>query len=106
MSTEPAIRRLNPLALLRYGAEAAVFFAVIGFFRLFSLDAASAIGGWLGRALLWRTNVSGRARANLIAAYPQMSQAEREQIVLEMWDNLGRNIAEYAHLGKFSIKGD
>ena len=106
MSTDPTVRRLNALALLRYGGEAAVFFAVIGFFRLFSLDRASAIGSWLGRNLLCRTHVSGRARANLIAAYPQMSQAEREQIVREMWDNLGRNIAEYGHLGKFSIKGD
>jgi KDO2-lipid IV(A) lauroyltransferase len=105
VSTEPAVRRLNVLTLLRYGAEAAVFFAVIGFFRLFSLDVASAIGGWLGRKLLYRTHVSGRARANLIGAYPRMSEAEREQIVQEMWDNLGRNIAEYAHLGKFSIRG-
>jgi KDO2-lipid IV(A) lauroyltransferase len=106
VSAEPANSRLSVFALLRYGGEAAVFFAVIGFFRLFSLDIASAIGGWLGRNLLYRTHVSGRARANLIAAYPHMPEVEREHIVREMWDNLGRNIAEYAHLGKFSIRGD
>jgi KDO2-lipid IV(A) lauroyltransferase len=99
-------RRPHLLALLRYSAEAVVFFAVIGFFRLFSLDSASAIGGRLGRTLLYRTHVSGRARANLAAAYPQMPAVEREQIIREMWDNLGRNIAEYAHLGKFSIRGN
>jgi KDO2-lipid IV(A) lauroyltransferase len=93
-------------ALLRFGAEAAVFFAVIGFFRLFPLDAASAIGGRLGRTFFYRTHLSGRARANLTAAYPPMAEHDRERIVREMWDNLGRNIAEYAHLGKMSIRGN
>jgi KDO2-lipid IV(A) lauroyltransferase len=94
------------LALLRYGLEAAVFFGLIGFFRLFALDTASALGGWCGRTLLYHTNLSARARENLIAAYPGMSADEREQIIREMWDNLGRNIAEYGHLGKMSIRGD
>ena len=78
---------------------------MIGFFRLFPLDATSAIGGWLGREFFYRTHLSERARSNLAAAYPQRSSAERERIIREMWDNLGRNIAEYAHLGKLSIRG-
>lgn len=94
------------LALTRHALEAAVFFAIIGFFRLFPVDTASAIGSWCGRALLYRTYLSDRARDNLIAAYPEMNVEEREQIVREMWDNLGRNIAEYAHLAKMSIRGD
>jgi KDO2-lipid IV(A) lauroyltransferase len=97
---------LNALSLARYGAEAAIFFAVIGFFRLFPLDAASAIGGRLGRAFFYRTHLSGRARANLAAAYPQMETDEREQTIRAMWDNLGRNVAEYAHLRKLSIRGN
>jgi len=94
------------LALARYALEAAVFFAVIGFFRLFPVDAASAIGSWFGRRLLYRSWLSGRARENLIAAYPEKSAVEREQIIRDMWDNLGRNIAEYSHLGKMTIQGD
>src|SRR5437016_7216857 len=105
MSAEPAIRRLSLFELVRYSAEAAIFFAVMGFFCLFPLDAASAIGSWLGRRFFYRTHLSGRARANLAAAYPQMSSAERERIIREMWDDLGRNIAEYAHLGRLSIRG-
>ncbi|MGH6889178.1 MAG: lysophospholipid acyltransferase family protein [Rhizomicrobium sp.] len=89
----------------RYAFEAAGFFAVIGFFRLFTVDAASAIGGFLGRSLLCRSWISARARDNLVAAYPAMPSAERESIVREMWDNLGRNIAEYAHLDKMAIRG-
>jgi KDO2-lipid IV(A) lauroyltransferase len=94
------------VAMLRYGAEAALFFTVVGFFGLFPTDAASALGGWLGRTILYRTYLSERARANLRAAYPEMPDAVREIVIRKMWDNLGRTIAEYAHLGSFSIKGD
>ncbi len=82
-----------------------MFFAVIGISRAFSVDAASAAGGWLGRNLLYHTPLSARARANLDAAYPAITKAERETIIREMWDNLGRTIAEYGHLSRFSMKG-
>ncbi|HEX3673120.1 MAG TPA: lysophospholipid acyltransferase family protein [Rhizomicrobium sp.] len=91
---------------LRYRAEAAAFFTMIGFFRLFGADTASALGGWLGRNVFYRSGTSNRARTNLGHAYPEKTQAEREAIIVEMWDNLGRTVAEYAHLGSFSIKGD
>ena len=65
MSGEPTARRLAPLAFAQYGAEAAIFFSVIGFFHLFPIDAASAIGGWLGRNLFYRTHITTRARASL-----------------------------------------
>ncbi len=34
-----------------------------------------------------------------------MTNAELESVVREMWDGLGRTIAEYAHLDRFSIQG-
>ncbi|HEY4115242.1 MAG TPA: lysophospholipid acyltransferase family protein [Rhizomicrobium sp.] len=96
-----------PLALkLRYLGEAAVFFSFIGFFRLFGLDTASAIGGAFGRHVLYRTSITDRARANLRAAYPDKTEAEIESIIREMWDNLGRTVAEYAHLPKLSMLGE
>jgi KDO2-lipid IV(A) lauroyltransferase len=95
-----------PLGLrLRYLAEAAAFFTFIGIFRLFGVDTASALGGFIGRQIFYRTRITGRARVNLRAAYPSMSETEMEAIVVEMWDNLGRTVAEYAHLDKFSLTG-
>ena len=91
---------------LRYGAEAALFFAFMGLFRILPVDAASALGGFIGRQILARTSVTRRARDNLIAAYPKMSAAERNAVIKEMWDNLGRTAAEYAHLDAFRIRGD
>src|SRR5471032_2982478 len=86
---------------LRYGAEAAAFFAFMGFFRLLGLDGASAVGGFIGRQVFARTRVTQRARDNLKAAFPEKSDAEIEAVIAGMWDNLGRTIAEYAHLDKF-----
>jgi KDO2-lipid IV(A) lauroyltransferase len=90
---------------LRYGAEAALFLTFMGFFRLIGVDAASAVGGFIGRAIFARTGVTRRARDNLIAAFPEKSEAEREAIIRTMWDNLGRTVAEYAHLDKFDLGG-
>jgi KDO2-lipid IV(A) lauroyltransferase len=90
---------------LRYGLEAAVFFAAMGLFRILGVDAASALGGLFGRQVLYRTSISNRARSNLCAAYPDKGEEEIENITVEMWDNLGRTIAEYAHLDKFNFRG-
>ncbi|MBS0472454.1 MAG: lysophospholipid acyltransferase family protein [Proteobacteria bacterium] len=97
-----------PFAMrLRYGLEAAAFFAGIGFFRLLGLRAASAVGGFVGRNIFYRIRgVMKRARENLHAAFPEKSDAEIEAIIVEMCDNLGRTVAEYAHLEKFSMHGD
>lgn len=91
---------------LRYLAEAGGFFTLIGFFRLFGLDRASAIGGWIGRKLIAPTKLSKLARKNLIEAFPEKSNDEIEKIIIGMWDNLGRVLAEYAYLDHISSKGD
>jgi KDO2-lipid IV(A) lauroyltransferase len=90
---------------LRYGAEAALFLAFMGFFRLIGVDAASAIGGFIGREIFARTQVTQRARDNLALAFPGKSAAEHDAIIRTMWDNLGRTVAEYAHLDKFDLNG-
>ena len=90
---------------LRYWAETAVFFLVIGFFRLFSIDRASAIGGWIARNLAGRTFLSGRPLRNLRTAFPEKNDSEIAGILNAMWDNLGRVMAEYAHLDEISWRG-
>jgi KDO2-lipid IV(A) lauroyltransferase len=90
---------------LRYYLETVGFFIVIGFFRLFGIDRASAIGGWIGRTLVARTPLSRLAVKNLKAAFPEKSPAEITAIVRAMWDNLGRVMAEYAHLDKLHMDG-
>jgi KDO2-lipid IV(A) lauroyltransferase len=90
---------------LRYGLEALAFFAFMGFFRILGLDGASAFGGWIGRTFFSRTKLDRVARRNLADAFPEKSPAEIDDIVRHMWDNLGRTVAEYAHLDKFDLTG-
>ena len=90
---------------LRYGAEAALFFLLMGLFRLLSLDAASCLGGWIGRHIFSRLPPGRTARKNLKAAFPEKSEAEIQAILTGMWDNLGRTVAEYPHLKKFDRVG-
>jgi Kdo2-lipid IVA lauroyltransferase/acyltransferase len=92
--------------MLRYRLEAAAFFTGIGFFRLFPVDVASNIGGWIGRRLGGLMGIASRARRNLDAAYPDMPAAGKAAILTEMWDNLGRVLAEYAHLDAIHATGD
>ncbi|HUO94487.1 MAG TPA: lysophospholipid acyltransferase family protein [Rhizomicrobium sp.] len=101
----PPIPPLKPMEKVRYGVEAAAFFAFMGLFRILGLDRGSALGGFIGRNIFYRTGVTNRARMNLRAAFPDMTDAEMEAIIIEMWDNLGRTIAEYAHHDKMTAKG-
>lgn len=103
--TLPSLPPMSRLEKLRYGTEAAFFFAFMGLFRILGLDAASSVGGFIGRNIFYRTGISNRARSNLRAAFPDMSGEEMERIIVEMWDNLGRTIAEYAHPDKISMHG-
>ena len=91
---------------LRYGVEAALFFAFMGMFRVFGPETASSLGGWIGRNIFSLLPPDRVARANLAAAFPEMSADERNRIRRTMWDNLGRVVAEYPHLARFSPKGD
>src|SRR5689334_3603657 len=105
MSQAESDSRLSLGQKLRYGAEAGAFFLLMGFFKILGLDAASAVGGFIGRNIFYHTSVSKRARRNLKTAFPEKRDAEIEAILMEMWDNLGRTTAEYPHLDKLSISG-
>jgi KDO2-lipid IV(A) lauroyltransferase len=92
--------------VLRYGAEALPFYLFMGIFKLLGIDAASALGGFIGRHIFYRVKpVADRARENLKAAYPEMPRAEMESIIREMFDNLGRTVAEYPHLDRLKVAG-
>jgi len=91
---------------LRYGVEATAFFAFMALFRVIGLGAASRLGGFIGRNILNWLPPDRIARANLLRAFPEKSQEERDAIRRAMWDNLGRVVGEYPHLEKFSPKGE
>lgn len=88
------------------GAAKALYWLVFQFFALLPIDAASAVGGWLGRTIGPKLGVKKIARRNLTAVFPEKSEAEIAAIMLEMWDNLGRVMAEFPHVARMDIYND
>ncbi len=69
-----------------------------GLLQALGPDRASALSGTLWRWLAPLNLRHGRAAAQLAAAMPHLSAAERRAILLRMWENLGRTTAESFHL--------
>lgn len=100
MSTAtPAQRQFK--RFIGYPLEAALVYALYGFFKLLPVDTASAVGGFIGRSIGPRLGANKKARRNLALALPDLSPEQQQEAITGMWDNLGRVMAEYAHLGAF-----
>ena len=96
----------EPRHRLGYALEALAARVLFGLFRLLPLDAASAVGGFIGRSIGPWLGASKRAVVNLRRAMPELGEDEIRRIVRGMWDNLGRVVAEYPHLREINVYGD
>ena len=70
--------------------------------RALPVDAASALGGRLFRALGPRSGAHRTASRSLRIAYPDMDDFERARILAAQWDNFGRYIAEFPVLDRLT----
>jgi Kdo2-lipid IVA lauroyltransferase/acyltransferase len=82
----------------RYILEAILLCVLMTIFRLMPAQTASNAGGWVGRAVGPRLAASRKALRNIERALPGLSPAEQQDTLRQMWDNLGRVMAEYPHL--------
>lgn len=90
---------------LRQRLEALGARMVWGLFSTLPLDAASGLGGWLGRTVgPLLGGVNRVARRNLKAAFPEKSDAEIKTIIADMWDNIGRVAGEFSHLEQIAAE--
>ncbi len=85
----------------RHLLESLAFGAWMRLCRMLGLDAASALGSWLLKRIGPRLSLHRIARVNLAIAYPEKSEAERENMARGMWAHLGRIAGEFPFL-----KGD
>lgn len=86
-------------------AEAASLAVVMAIFACLSVDRASSLGGYVGRAIGPRLPQSRRALRNIASAFPANDDAQNRRILIGMWDNLGRTLAEYPHLPRICAAG-
>ena len=83
---------------IRYFAEASILWLAFLIFRALPYRKASDLGGWIGRSIGPKLAASRKAYKNIAAALPGKTEDEYKFIVRDMWNNLGRVIAEYPHL--------
>lgn len=106
MSRKKRQLRHPRLVAFQNRVEGAALKTAIALFRLIPVDTASAL---MGRAWRWFAPFNARHRralAHLEAALPELSDADREKIVLGMWDNLGRVAAETFHIDRLLRQPD
>ena len=79
---------------LRYRLEYAALRLLIGFVRAMPIDMAAGISARIWRAVAPRLRRHRRALENLAIAYPEQTPEWREAVARDMWENLGRVMAE------------
>ncbi len=87
--------RASFLKDLGWRLEVAGFDLLSALFRLMPIDAASALGAVLFKALGPLTGAHRTARLGLRLAFPDMAPAERDRLLAAQWDNFGRYVFEF-----------
>jgi len=93
--TKPSIAKPS----LGHRAEAAIAGACLALFRALPPAVAAGLAGGIARGIGPLIPVSRVADKNLRMAMPEISAAERRDIIAATWENLGRTTAELAHIG-------
>jgi KDO2-lipid IV(A) lauroyltransferase len=79
---------------LKHRVHYALFFVSLGLLRVLPLDWSVSLVARFWSIMGRRPRRHAHALANLKRAFPDMTDAERENIALGMWDNMGRVVAE------------
>ena len=93
-------RKFRPLRLLLWRLDFALVWLVMKIGELLPVDTASRFGNRAGR-LLGPTMKRKTAtfRENMAIAFPELSGADLDRLVVLAWGNAGRIVTEYPHLG-------
>ncbi len=99
--------RSNRPVTIAHHIEFAFAMVIGAFFRLVGIDASSTIAGAFARTIGPLIGpVNRRAHINLSIIFPGIPKAERDCIIQDAWENLGRTTAEFAHLSALTPTGE
>lgn len=87
---------------IRYFFEAIVVYLLYGIFWLLPMPVASNIGGKIAKTFGPLMKIHQRARKNIALALPEIDKEKQEEALIEMWESLGRTIAEFPHIHSMS----
>ncbi|MBL8597814.1 MAG: lysophospholipid acyltransferase family protein [Devosia sp.] len=86
----------------RYRLQTALILPLVGLLRLLPVEAASNLGGWIGRTFVRRIEDLKSFHRTIRVAFPQMGEAEMDELLAEMSANVGRVLGESIHLEAFA----
>ena len=89
-----------------YFLQAQLVKFILALYRLAGVRIGSYLGGLLGRGLGKITREGSLADDNIAKAMPHISATERQQILRQFWEQLGRLVGEFPHMAKFSREAE
>jgi KDO2-lipid IV(A) lauroyltransferase len=87
---------------IRHILEAIVVIKLYYFFKIMPIDMASAFGSFVAKKIGPLLAVHKLAEKNMKNAMPDLSDADVQKYMVGMWDNLGRVVGEFPHVGNIS----
>jgi Kdo2-lipid IVA lauroyltransferase/acyltransferase len=95
-------RRLGLGKRISHRLQAWVTFGIVGLLRLLPVDAASGLGGWIGRRFLSRRLATDAVKRTIRVAFPNADEVQIAAIIAEMSDNIVRVVTELARVNAFA----
>lgn len=93
----------SKIKTIRYLLEAFVVKFGLWIFGAMPAQTASDVAASIAKFVGKKIPVHNLAYKNLCRAMPELSESEKEKILDDMWDNLGRIVGEYPHIAKCPI---
>lgn len=98
----PGDTKVSPGQDLAWRLEALAFSGLIAVLRALGVERASAFGGRLLRTLGPKTGTHRTVLRNLRIAFPDITEAERERLARDQWEQTGRTFAELTMMDRLT----
>ncbi len=89
---------------IRYLLEAIIVNIGIILFNILGCKISSNLAAKIAVFIGLKLSVNKLAYNNISNALPNLNKDQKNKILREMWDNLGRIVGEYCHIGKMNNK--
>ncbi len=83
----------------RYIIEALIVKLFMSIFTIMKPQTASDIAATIAKFVGKKISVNKLAYKNISKALPELNEKQKEKIIDDMWDNLGRIVGEFGHIG-------
>lgn len=92
------------MIFLRHIFEYILIILLFMIFRVLSFEASSIISMKIIKFIGPKHKFHQRAKKNIKIAFPDISDSELDDILLKMWENLGRSIGEFPKINSLSLQ--